>query len=255
MGRRPHSGQQAHERGDASSRMRLTCPNCKAQYEVADSVIPPDGRDVQCSACGTTWFQYPVEVALRMRVAELEADDDPDAPGPARPAPAPVPAEQRIDKTVLEVLRQEAERELRERRQARPPVETQGELGLVGRPRRRAAEPTAEVAVPPTRPAAEGSRRSLLPDIESISPEIESTGAKRAASPPPPAAEPAAAEDPGRGFRRGLAYVVVAGAVLVALYLMAPTLAALVPAIEGPLAGYVTAVEALRALLAGLLGS
>lgn len=37
--------------------MRLTCPNCGAQYEVADDVIPPDGRDVQCSACETTWFQ------------------------------------------------------------------------------------------------------------------------------------------------------------------------------------------------------
>lgn len=39
--------------------MRLTCPNCGAQYEVPDDVIPLDGRDVQCSACGHTWFQEP----------------------------------------------------------------------------------------------------------------------------------------------------------------------------------------------------
>ena len=33
------------------------CPNCEAQYEVSDSVIPLHGRDVQCSNCGQTWFQ------------------------------------------------------------------------------------------------------------------------------------------------------------------------------------------------------
>lgn len=37
--------------------MRLTCPNCGAQYEVPDDVIPAAGRDVQCSNCGNTWFQ------------------------------------------------------------------------------------------------------------------------------------------------------------------------------------------------------
>jgi predicted Zn finger-like uncharacterized protein len=37
--------------------MRLTCPNCSARYEVADSMVPPEGRDVQCSNCSTTWFQ------------------------------------------------------------------------------------------------------------------------------------------------------------------------------------------------------
>ncbi|MGR3506099.1 MAG: zinc-ribbon domain-containing protein [Paracoccaceae bacterium] len=37
--------------------MRLVCPNCAAQYEVPESVIPDNGRDVQCSSCGHTWFQ------------------------------------------------------------------------------------------------------------------------------------------------------------------------------------------------------
>ncbi len=39
--------------------MRLICPNCDAQYEVDDAVIPDGGRDVQCSNCGHTWFQEP----------------------------------------------------------------------------------------------------------------------------------------------------------------------------------------------------
>ena len=38
--------------------MRLICPNCDAQYEVPDEVMPVAGRDVQCSNCGQTWFQH-----------------------------------------------------------------------------------------------------------------------------------------------------------------------------------------------------
>lgn len=39
--------------------MRLICPNCGAQYEVADDVIPASGRDVQCSNCAHTWYETP----------------------------------------------------------------------------------------------------------------------------------------------------------------------------------------------------
>ena len=37
----------------------LVCPNCSAQYEIDGSMIPDDGRDVQCSNCGHTWFELP----------------------------------------------------------------------------------------------------------------------------------------------------------------------------------------------------
>ncbi|ETX29972.1 zinc-ribbon domain-containing protein [Roseivivax isoporae] len=50
--------------------MRLICPNCDAQYEVPTAVIPAGGRDVQCSNCGTVWFQ-------------AHPDDAPDAADPA----------------------------------------------------------------------------------------------------------------------------------------------------------------------------
>ena len=36
--------------------MRITCPSCKAQYDVDPSMIPEAGRDVQCSNCAHTWF-------------------------------------------------------------------------------------------------------------------------------------------------------------------------------------------------------
>lgn len=39
--------------------MRLICPNCGAQYEVSNDAVPENGRDVQCSNCGHTWFEKP----------------------------------------------------------------------------------------------------------------------------------------------------------------------------------------------------
>lgn len=58
--------------------MRITCPNCGAQYEVQDALIPSEGRDVQCSACSATWFQPgPGAVAQEasMPVAETAGGD------------------------------------------------------------------------------------------------------------------------------------------------------------------------------------
>ncbi len=66
--------------------MRLICPNCGAQYEVDGSVIPADGRDVQCSNCGHTWFQrQPREEAE----ADLSQAGAAPAVAPARPQPPP----------------------------------------------------------------------------------------------------------------------------------------------------------------------
>ena len=61
--------------------MRLTCPNCGAQYEVPDDVIPDEGRDVQCSNCGDTWFQQAAGIAP-------DATADPDFAEPPAPEPA-----------------------------------------------------------------------------------------------------------------------------------------------------------------------
>lgn len=44
--------------------MRIICPNCDAQYEVDAQVIPESGRDLQCSSCGHTWFQYPASAIM-----------------------------------------------------------------------------------------------------------------------------------------------------------------------------------------------
>jgi predicted Zn finger-like uncharacterized protein len=82
--------------------MRLVCPNCDAEYEIDDSAIPRDGRDVQCSNCGHAWFQTHPEVeAEREAEADLHealpgdvsAEDD---PAPSGLAPAEGAAEMAV---------------------------------------------------------------------------------------------------------------------------------------------------------------
>ena len=95
--------------------MRLVCPNCDAEYEVDNAVIPDGGRDVQCSNCGHAWFQISPE--LEAEIASEEALYE--APPAAEPPPEvePVkPMASSIDDSVLAVLREEAEREVEARR-------------------------------------------------------------------------------------------------------------------------------------------
>jgi predicted Zn finger-like uncharacterized protein len=50
--------------------MLVSCPTCPAQYEVADKDVGPEGRVVECSACGARWLQPSLDAA----------DADPAAP-------------------------------------------------------------------------------------------------------------------------------------------------------------------------------
>ncbi|SDK19303.1 zinc-ribbon domain-containing protein [Aliiruegeria lutimaris] len=72
--------------------MRLTCPNCGAQYAVDARVIPDTGRDVQCSNCGKTWFQHhpdhPSAPETPVEEPEISAPPPPD-PEPEPPARQP----------------------------------------------------------------------------------------------------------------------------------------------------------------------
>lgn len=247
--------------------MRLSCPNCKAQYEVEDSVIPESGRDVQCSACGHTWYQYPLSLALQLRAEQLgETVEEPETSATPQGQGA---TQRRLDRSVMDLLREEAEREIRERRSAVADnsLETQGDLGLPVRPARpeRPARDTgddemhgadtqeveaAAAAVGGDSAAPSPSRRNLLPDIEELSSTLEPRRDTRRSAGMADAGAPDDPADQRRGLRRGLSVVVIVVGVLLALYLLAPMIAEQVPALEGPMAGYVALVNTLRAQVA-----
>ncbi|MDE3027416.1 MAG: zinc-ribbon domain-containing protein [Paracoccaceae bacterium] len=285
--------------------MRLTCPNCDAQYEVDDRAIPDSGRDVQCSNCGHAWFQLPpnIEESLEDEAATLGAPvmtqhavaeaapasivapaEVPAPPMPEADAPPPPPADEQtapevteeprrraLDEKVQAVLREEAEREKRAR-MSEGSLETQPDLGL--------SAPAGVVAPsPPPEPDPESQqsyidrirafdpsvdddkaqpdqsgRRELLPDIEEINSTLRASSerSRNVATAPHPLSSP---DERRRGFRLGFRSVVLVVLVLLVIYLLAPLIAARVPALSRVLNGYVVMVDALRNWLNGLMSA
>ena len=160
--------------------MRLICPNCGAQYEVDDDVIPQDGRDVQCSNCGHTWFEGPDSSSVAAEENEPVAPAvKPTAPEPSMPDPTPMaeaaaepetvattepepeiaedvqPASKStattsprppLDSSIADILREEAAREEAARRaDTNDGLQSQGDLGLT--------DPTPAASVKPAPPS------------------------------------------------------------------------------------------------------
>ena len=40
--------------------MIITCPNCNKQFKIDNSLVPDEGRDLQCGSCNNVWF-YKIE--------------------------------------------------------------------------------------------------------------------------------------------------------------------------------------------------
>ena len=36
--------------------MIITCPNCNKQFKIDNTLIPDEGRDLQCGSCNHIWF-------------------------------------------------------------------------------------------------------------------------------------------------------------------------------------------------------
>ncbi|MEL6207716.1 MAG: zinc-ribbon domain-containing protein [Pseudomonadota bacterium] len=228
--------------------MRLTCPNCGAQYAVDPGVIPAEGRDVQCSSCGHTWLQL-----------------HPDAAGQPEPEPpveevAQVPS---TDPEVMNILREEAERERAARQADSAPFEAQPELAMEPAPAveavaQPAPEPQPELRATPVFPAdmsdeeralRAAPRRSLLPDIE----EINSTLGPSDDDEPGPIVARMRRERENRGRRIGFAIAIGTFAMLTILYSQGPRIAVAVPAFAPVLTAYVGAVDRGRLWLDGML--
>jgi len=268
----------------AGGTMRLTCPNCGAQYEVPDAVIPVSGRDVQCSNCGTTWFQHhPDHVPAEPDDpdADLDATIDPQREtGPeteteTQPAPE---AGRRLDPSVADILREEADRERAARAaEADGRIETQPDLGL-GEPEPDRAKRAREARdrmqrLRGDRPAEAQqrgtddddpdeifdddedddrldprSRRNLFPNIDEINSSLSASG-EITGSLAPSMSDESEPVRRGGGFRAGFRLAVVVCVAALVVYLMAQRIAGLWPAAADPLAQYVQAVDEARAML------
>jgi len=258
--------------------MRLICPNCDAQYEVPDDVMPQAGRDVQCSNCGQTWFQHhpDFEPAAEEPVQELPAPDEEVAPPPPPPPPAKEPERKQLDPSVADILRQEAEAEQAARRNAQSGgIESQPDLGMdledpmpedeVERRAREARDRMARLRGNDTpqvqaaggtedtaaTAAALGSRRDLLPDIDEINSTLRSGSGRTGsgAADLEPEIEAPTRQRKRRGFRTGFMTVLLIFIVLAVLYIFAPRLAEAVPALADPLQTYVTTIDTGRVWL------
>jgi predicted Zn finger-like uncharacterized protein len=257
--------------------MRLICPNCGAQYEVADDVIPTGGRDVQCSNCGHTWFEQPGASVAAELGSEAETPTEPSPepiPEPTSgpdvapiPEPEPVreaPKPREMASDVTDILRQEAEYEKSAREADTNTIETQPDLDLShdpdeGRRSREARERLARLRGEPENANADAvsaavgaamtqdanaPRRELLPDIEEINSTLRPDNTANAA-----VNYDADTERPRGGFKRGFMYVVIIALVALAIYVFAPQISAAVPQVEPYLTSYAEWVDGLRILL------
>ena len=243
--------------------MRLVCPNCDATYEVPDSVIPEDGRDVQCSNCGTSWFfdpnpapePEPDPEPQPEPEAAPETDFAPELPDSGiygqedqdyfeddedlEPEPAPVRPRRPLDAAVTDVLREEAAFEAQARAEEGG-LEYQDDLPLDDPPEADPVDLDPEAIA-----TVAGSRRDLLPDIDEINSTLRST-ADRGQAATPSVQEVETVKSRRRGFRLGFGLVLLLLALAVVIYSYAGPIGDAVPALSGVLDSYVAFVNGLR---------
>ena len=88
--------------------MIITCPNCNKQFMINNSMIPDEGRDLQCGSCNHVWF-YKIE---KQNNEVLKLDDEIESKD--------------IDEKVqsLENVKTEIKNELKEKKSEKPKNKT-----------------------------------------------------------------------------------------------------------------------------------
>ncbi|MBC6437099.1 MAG: zinc-ribbon domain-containing protein [Rhodobacteraceae bacterium] len=243
--------------------MRLTCSACSARYDVADDMIPPGGRDVQCSNCGTAWFQPGAEPRPGDAFAGHGATPGPHAPvaraegNPAHPAPqldgpakanpkdtgtAPLiksggtTARHDLPPAVRAILKEEAQREHQLRRveavDAQEDTTTTGPAARLG---------DIDKMIQDRRGA--GGRRDMSPDIDTMSPAL------RGASDPVVGRKTLTAPPRRRGRRIGFGLVLLCSVAAVVIYTQAAQITQRYPQVGPTLEHYVQGVDGARVWL------
>lgn len=202
--------------------MLVTCPECGARYEMDGSLVPPEGRRVQCTACDHVWHQAAAgsgqEPAAGFSGRSSASGADEETPR----APPPLSDEVRA------ILREEAQRDTRVRR----------ERGLVG------IEP--EMALGAAAPAAGSQWQAASRPI----PDAEATNAALRAASERAAEASGRTRQAGRGgFAAGLVVGLLLVGIAAAIYLAAPRISEAVPAAAPLLASYVEIIDDLRVTL------
>tara|TARA_Y100000589_G_scaffold280572_1_gene277037 strand:+ start:1166 stop:1849 length:684 start_codon:yes stop_codon:yes gene_type:complete len=98
--------------------MLIKCPNCNAQYDVPNDIIPAAGRDVQCSSCSKTWFvtAQSGRKTLKDKVSNYKSQKKRElSKFETTESFLTNKATKDVDKDVLEILREEADHEIRAR--------------------------------------------------------------------------------------------------------------------------------------------
>ena len=98
--------------------MLIKCPNCNAQYEVPNDIIPAAGRDVQCSSCSKTWFV--TSLSGKKSTKDKESKYESLEKGNLSKFETTESflsdkSNKEVDRDVLEILREEADREIQAR--------------------------------------------------------------------------------------------------------------------------------------------
>ena len=64
--------------------MIITCPNCNKQFKIDNSLIPDEGRDLQCGSCNHVWFynlenesEAPLTLNENITESKVEPDIEP----------------------------------------------------------------------------------------------------------------------------------------------------------------------------------
>lgn len=242
-----------------------------AEAKTDDLIEAPATHDVHQADAASAEWEMTADSAAEPGSADtlIEGDStgpEADAPKPpldpeaeAEPAakdPAPVAAAYAVDESVLAILREEAEREAQARRAEARPLESQPDLGLESAMAGRQAP--ALMATAGTLSDAEresalkpSARRDLLPDVEEINSTLRPS--EIASEDESGQADPAQRES--RGFRSGFLMVMTLAIIGAVLYVIAPRLSGMVPALDGPLEAYVGVVDGLRLSLDGMMRS
>ena len=230
--------------------MRLICPNCGAQYDIADDVIPPGGRDVQCSSCAHTWFQTD-----KPTVPGRDTDAATGSP-PAPHQPEP-PKRKPLESSIADILREEAQREHdvpAAKAAAEATAEAPKPADQAEETRKRIAQMTetegqsrAAIAAAATGAVAPGANLRTVPPIDEINATLR---ARAEASDTSGLTEDEKQEVvKRRGFRRGFFIILLLIAILITPYFFAAEIVAALPQLEDVMTRYVDAVSQARVWL------